>query len=107
MSLKTVQFHLLDDGTLDCWFQYEGGATTSFDPAQLPKKLGEILGDVVPAALAAKVAAEAKAAAVQAENDAKDANMQKLLAEADAAKAKLAAAEARIAELAVFEAMAG
>lgn len=106
-TLNTVQFHLLPDGTLDCWFQYEGGATTSFDPAQLPDQLAKVLGDVIPNALAAKVAAESKAAAVQAENEAKDANIQEMMAQVEQARQYVAQAEARIAELAVYEAMAG
>ena len=106
-NLNTVQFHLLPDGTLDCWFQYEGGATTSFDPAQLPDRLAEVLGPTLTAALAAKVAAESKAAAVQAENEAKDANIQEMMDQVEQMKAQVAKAEARIAELAVFEAMAG
>ena len=105
--LNTVQFHLLPDGTLDCWFQYEGGATTSFDPAQLPDRLAEVLGPTLTAALAAKVAAESKASALQAENEAKDANIQEMMGEVEQMKGLLAKAEDHIAALSVYEAMAG
>lgn len=107
MALNTIQFHFLADGSLDCWFQHEGGATTSFDPAQIPEQHQAFLGELLTAALVAKVAAESKAAAVQAENEAKDATAQTLLAEVESLKGKLANATARLAELEVFEAMAG
>ena len=105
--LNTIQFHFLPDGTIDCWFQYEGGVTTSFDPAQIPDQHKGFLGELLPAALAAKVAAESKAAALVAENEAKDANIQEMMAQVEQMKNLVAKADARIAELAVFEAMAG
>lgn len=106
-TLNTIQFHFLSDGTIDCWFQYEGGVTTSFDPAQIPEQHKGFLGELLPAALAAKVAAESKAAALVAENEAKDANIQEVLGQMDRMKNYVVQAEARIAELAVYEAMAG
>lgn len=111
MAQTTIQIHLYHDGPtagmLDCWVTPPDGATQSFDPAQLPKEFDGLLGDLLPAALASKVDAESKAAALQAENEAKDANIQTVMGENEALKTKMAALEARIAELAVFEAMAG
>lgn len=97
-TLKTIQLHIVPSG-VDCWFQYEDGAVTSFDPDQLPAKLAEVLGDALGPALAAKAAAEAQAAATQADNDAKDANIQALLADLEAANLAKARAEAKVAEL--------
>jgi len=85
--LKTVQFHLYTN-SIDCWFQYEGGAMTSFDPAQLPAALAALLPETLTAALAAKVTAEAQAAALRAENEAKNANIQELLAKVADLEAK-------------------
>ena len=58
--LKTLTFHLLDNGSVDVHYQEEGGATTSFDPAQLPAKLATLLPATLTAALVRATEAEAK-----------------------------------------------
>lgn len=100
--MKTITLHLYDNGTLDTWVQEEGGPTVSFDPLQLPAEMAAAMGDVASAALAkaeeadtarkeadtARKASEDRFASVdgesikalQADNQAKDANIQALLA---------------------------
>lgn len=104
MSHVTITLHHYENGTLDCWVQEEGGATVSFDPLQLPAKMKKAMGDALVNALSAKTAAETKATeaearaaeaeekvasvagqlAVKEQLDAKDANIQALMAELQA-----------------------
>lgn len=107
-NTTTVTLHLYGDGKLDCWVQEPGGPVISFDPLQLPDKMKAVMGQVPTAALAkmteattraeqaetAKADVEAKFAAVegakvehlQTEMDAKDANIQALMAELESLK---------------------
>lgn len=98
--MKSLTFHVLEDGSLDVHHQDEGGPTYSFDPAQLPGNLAALLPKALKAALVAKVAAEERATIAeakeaeavvavekvaplieaQAQLDAKDAIIQDLLA---------------------------
>lgn len=93
-------------GLLDCWVQEPNGPVTSFDPVQLPAKMTKVMGDALTNALGAKTTAEAKvkeaeAAAADAlakveavaglveakeQLDAKDANIQALMAELESFK---------------------
>lgn len=104
MAQTTITLHLYDTGLLDCWVQEEGGPTVSFDPAQIPAKMKATMGAALTNALGAKTAAETKAAeaeaaraeaeakveevaglvAVKEQLDAKDANIQALMAELQA-----------------------
>lgn len=95
MYLKTLTFHLLGNGSVDVHYHEEGGATTSFDPAQLPEKLAALLPTTLTAALVRATEAEAKAK--EAEASAADA-LAKVEAVAGlvAAKEQLAAKDANI-----------
>lgn len=111
MHQTTVTIHLYHDGPtagmLDCWVTPPDGATESFDPLQLPDEFKNTMEPVVIAALADKAALSTEVANLKAEAEAKDANIQEMLDQVEQMKSQVAKAEARIAELAVFEAMAG
>ena len=109
-NVTTVTLKLYHDGPssglLDCWVQEPNGPVTSFDPVQLPAKMTKVMGDALTNALGAKTTAEAKAKAAEAvaadalakveavaglvaakeQLDAKDANIQALMAELESFK---------------------
>jgi len=91
--LKSVNFNVINDTTVDCWYQYDKGATTSFDPAQVPAKLTEILGDLLGPLTAAKLEVEGKLAAAEAAKAEAEAAKAELEAELAALKAEPVAAE--------------
>lgn len=104
MPQTTITLYLHDTGLLDCRVQEGDGGTVSFDPAQLPDRMKDAMGAALVSALAAKTAAETKATeaearaaeaeekvasvagqlAVKEQLDAKDANIQALMAELQA-----------------------
>lgn len=92
MSLKTLSFHFTENGSVDCWVQEDGGPLQSFDPVQLPGKAESLLGKVLTAALVARAEADARVESVvhlldvKAELEAKDANIQTLIAELESLK---------------------
>lgn len=94
MHIKSVHFHLLEDGTVDCHYQEHGGPAVSFDPAQIPAKLAEVIGELVTAQQTALVTKDAQVTAVIAERES-------LIATKEAAEKRAADYAAQLAAIAL------
>lgn len=87
--LESIEFRPVSDKAVDVLFKETGGPTYSFDPDQLPGKMGEVMGKLLPALTAAKIDAEKQLASLEKEAATKDANLQAALAEIEKLKAQV------------------